>query len=234
MNLVDQINQSNYVFYFLVVDDFLDILLPEIKNFHLIYTKKPKQEQTLIDQKIPYFYLPSETDLPKNSGKLLSHPNVQNYIKSTSNNHQIVIIPFKPSAKIKFICRQNNWVCASVSHQLNRFLEDKNEFTKFCQKNNLPIIPSAIDNFNQNNFLKYQKQFNTDKLVIQTHFGWAGKSTFSGKNWNNIKDLISPEIIVKFSPFISGYSLLNNCCLTHRIDSKPPRTPVYRSSITNG
>ena len=235
MNLIDQINQFNYVFYFLVVDDFLDIVLPEIKNFHLIYAKKPKQEQTLIDQKIPYFYLPPESEIPQNSGKLLAHSDVQNYINSTSNNHQIVIIPFKPSAKIEFICHQNNWVCASVSHKLNRFLEDKNEFTKFCQKNNLPIIPSAIDNFNQNNFLKYQKQFNTNKLVIQTHFGWAGKSTFSAQNWDEIKDLISPEIIVKFSPFISGYSLLNNCCLTPTglIQSPPALQYTGLQSLTD-
>ncbi|MCW1949311.1 MAG: ATP-grasp domain-containing protein [Candidatus Shapirobacteria bacterium] len=212
MNLFDQINQSNYIFYFLVVDDFLDIALPQLKNFHLIYSSIPKQEKYLNSQNIPYFVCP--TNDIQNSGKLLSDISVQNYINSTANNQQIVIIPFKPSAKIEFICRQNNWICAAVDHQLNRFLEDKNEFTLFCQKNNLPTVPSVIDLFNQNNFTKYQQQFQTDKLVIQTHFGWAGKSTFSANNWEEIKNNIPPETKVKFSPFLEGYSLLNNCCLT--------------------
>lgn len=212
MNLFNQINQSNYVFYFLVVDDFLDIALPQLKNFYLIYSSAPKQKEYLESQNIPYFVCPNNNI--QNSGKLLSDSLTQNYINSTSNNRQIVIIPFKPSAKIEFICHQNNWICAAVDHQLNRFLEDKNEFTLFCQKNNLPTIPSAIDLFNQTNFTKYQQQFQTNKLVIQTHFGWAGKSTFSADNWEEIKNSIPPETKVKFSPFLNGYSLLNNCCLT--------------------
>ena len=212
MNLFDQINQSNYIFYFLVVDDFLDIALPQLKNFHLIFSSSPKQKNYLDSQNIPYFVCPT-SDI-QNSGKLLSDNSVQNYIISTAKNRQIVIVPFKPSAKIEFICQQNNWICAAVDHQLNRFLEDKNEFTLFCQKNNLPTIPSTIDLFNQTNFAKYQKQFQADKLVIQTHFGWAGKSTFSANNWEEIKNSIPLETKVKFSPFLEGYSLLNNCCLT--------------------
>ena len=212
MNLFDQINQSNYIFYFLVVDDFLDITLPRLKNFHLIFSSTPKQEKYLNSQNISYFVCPVNNI--QNSGKLLSDSLVQNYIKSTANNRQIVIIPFKPSAKIEFICHQNNWICAAVNHQLNRFLEDKNEFTLFCQKNSLPTIPSVVDLFNHDNFIKYQQQFQNEKLVIQTHFGWAGKSTFSATNWEDIKNSIPSETKVKFSPFLTGYSLLNNCCLT--------------------
>ena len=215
MNLIDQINQSNYVFYFLVVDNFLDILVPQAKNLHLVYASKPDQRTVLSQQKIPHFYLNSDqNNIPQNSGKLLSDPQVQEYIKTTSKDRQIVIVPFKPSAKIEFICRKNNWICAATSHKLNRFLEDKNEFAKFCQKYRLPTIPSVIDSFNQENFLKYQNQFQSTQLVVQTHFGWAGKSTFSANNWDEIKDSIAPDILVKFSPFLSGYSLLNNCCLT--------------------
>jgi len=233
MNLFHQINQSNYVFYFLVVDDFLDITLPQLKNFHLIYASTPQQKKYLESQNISYFV--SSTKSIQNSGKLLADSNVQNYINSTAANRQIVIIPFKPSAKIEFICRQNNWVCAAVSHQLNRFLENKNEFTQFCQKNNLPIIPSIVDNFNQQNFLKYQQLFKTDKLVLQTHFGWAGKSTFSANNWEEIKNNIPLETKIKFSPFLTGYSLLNNCCLTSTglVQSPPALQYTGLPDLTN-
>jgi predicted ATP-grasp superfamily ATP-dependent carboligase len=224
MNLIDAFNQSPYIFYFLVVDNFLDINLPQLKNFHPVYAFKNSHIDKLKAQNLPYFCLEEEGIIlsEKNSGRLLSHQKVIDYIKSTSTNLTPVIIPFKPSAKIEFICKQFNWIDASNSHLLNRFLEDKIKFTQFCIENNLNIIPSIIDHFNQSNFIKYQQAFN-QKLVIQSHFGWAGKSTFSTENWEEIKDKIPADTLVKFSPFIQGYSLLNNCCLTKKgLIQSPP------------
>jgi len=190
------INNSPYAFYFLVVDKFLDIDIPEIKNFYKIYL----------------------SDYPsvkiKNSGKLLSHPKVIEFIKSTCGSLTPAIIPFKPSAKIDFICQKNNWINISNPSPINRFLEDKIKFAKLCQKYNLSTLPFSIDIFTKTNFIKYQK-IHGKKLVIQTHFGWAGNSTFSASSWSELKNKISPNITVKFSPFIKkSYSLLNNCCLS--------------------
>jgi len=196
INLETIINNSKFSFYFLVVDKFLDINLPQLKNFHKIYLS----DYPLIKV--------------KNSGKLLSNQKVIDYIKSTSVSLIPAIIPFKPSAKIDILCKKYNWINISNPAPINRFLEDKIKFAKLCQKYNLPIIPFSIDNFNQKNFLKYQKIYGQN-LVLQTHFGWAGNSTFSASYWDEIKDKISPEVITKYSPFIaSSYSLLNNCCLT--------------------
>jgi predicted ATP-grasp superfamily ATP-dependent carboligase len=211
-NVFDIFNQSPYIFYFLVVDEFLDISLPQLKNFHLIYAYKNENIKNL---KNPYFCLEEQktTLSAKNSGKLLSHPKVINYIKKNSNGLQPIIIPFKPSSKIEHLCKKNNWINATVSAKINRFLEDKNQFFSFCQKNKLPTIPSKIDTFTKINFEKYQKEYG-QKLVLQSHFGWAGNSTFCSDNWENIKNSFTTNILVKFSPFISGYSLTNNCCLT--------------------
>ncbi len=196
INLETIINNSKFAFYFLVVDKFLDIDLPQLRNFHKIYLSN-----------YPSIKI-------KNSGKLLSHPNVINYIKKTSDSLIPAIIPFKPSAKIDIICQQNNWVNISNPGPINRFLEDKIKFAKLCQKYKLPTIPFSLDIFSKENFSKYQKLY-TKKLVIQTHFGWAGNSTFLASSWDEIKEKISPDILVKYSPFIeSSYSLLNNCCLT--------------------
>lgn len=224
MNIFEFINQSNYVFYFLVVDNSLDIVIPELKNFHSIYAYKSNQFSDLEKHKLPYFCLENiGTKLTTaNSGKLLSHPKVIEYINKTSINKQAVIIPFKPSAKIDFLCRQNHWICASNNHQLNRNLEDKIAFQQLCQKYNLPQIPSTIDSFNQDNFLKYQEKYQS-MLVVQSPFGWAGKSTFSSDNWLEIKNKIPANSMVKFSPFVEGYSLLNNCCLTSKgLIQSPP------------
>ena len=220
-NIFDTLNQSSYIFYFLVVDEFLDISLPQLKNFHLIYAYKNKN---ISNSKNPYFCLEEQgiSLSTKNSGKLLSHPKVVRYIKTTSNKLQSVIIPFKPSSKIEYLCKKNNWINAALSSKLNRFLEDKNQFYKFCKKNKLPVIPSFLDTFNQNNFIKYQQKLG-NQLVIQSHFGWAGNSTFSANNWNGIKNSLPKNTLVKFSPFIAGYSLTNNCCLTKTglIQSQP-------------
>ncbi|MDD4026949.1 MAG: ATP-grasp domain-containing protein [Candidatus Shapirobacteria bacterium] len=196
IKLENIINNSPYAFYFLVVDKFLDIDLPQIKNFHKIYLSDYSSIKI------------------KNSGKLLSNPAVIKYIKTTSGSLIPVIIPFKPSAKIDIICQQNNWINISNPGPINRFLENKIKFAKLCQKYHLPIIPFSIDIFSEENFLKYQHLYGPN-LVIQTHFGWAGNSTFSASSWDQIKDKISSMVIVKYSPFIkSSYSLLNNCCLT--------------------
>jgi len=192
------INKSPYIFFFLVVDKFLDIDLPQLKNFEKIYLS----DYSSIKE--------------KNSGKLLSNPKVIDYILKKSQKTKLIpaIIPFKPSAKIDLICQKYNWINISNPGPINRFLEDKIKFAKLCQKYKLPTIPFSLDTFSQKNFLKYQKLYNK-KLVLQTHFGWAGNSTFSAESWDEIKDKISSNVIVKYSPFIqSSYSLLNNCCLT--------------------
>lgn len=223
-NYFDIFNNSSYSFYFLVVDEFLDISLPQLKNLHLIYAYKNKNIKNI---KNPYFCLEEQGIKlsEKNSGKLLSSLPVIEYIQKISSNTQTqpVIIPFKPSAKIEHLCQKFNWLNASVSAKLNRYLEDKNQFFTFCQKHRLPLIPSFLDTFNQQNFLKYQQIFSQQKLVIQSHFGWAGNSTFSADNWDKIKESFPKDTIVKFSPFINGYSLTNNCCLTKKgfVQSQP-------------
>lgn len=198
MNLIETINQSNYDFYFLCVDKFLDIKLPQLKNF---YSISPESLKIKISQ--------------KNSGRLLSHPKTIEFItqNSAKNKHRVAIIPFKASAKIDLICQQNKWTNISNSTNLSRQLEDKIKFFKLCQQNHIATIPSIIDNFNPDNFSKYQKLFGSN-LVIQSRFGWAGNSTFMGDSYDNLKDKIPLNSSVKFSPLLAGYSLINNCCLT--------------------
>ena len=216
MDLENQINNSDFTYFFLVVDPFLDIkIYPNLKKFHLIYAYKNPKLSNLKQNKVPYFCLEEQDiTLPlKNSGLLLSQPQVINYI-NTNSIGQSAIIPFKPSAKIDFLCHKYNWKNISNPARLNRLFEDKLKFVQFCQQNNLPVIPSAVDKLTLQNFEKYQKQFGKS-LVIQTHFGWAGQSTLQANQWSDISQILEPNTKVKFSPYIKkSYSLLNNCCLT--------------------
>jgi len=188
-NLENLLKNSGFNFFFLVVDKFLDINLPQLPNFQSLYQDN------------------LET---KNSGFLLSQINIQDKIKLTSNP---VIIPFKPSAKIEIICRKNDWVNAANPAKTNRLLEDKIKFFKLCQKNNLPHIPGFIASFSTNSFKKAQQHFGKN-IVTQTHFGWAGNSTHNFSDYKSAQKIIPESTHTKFSPYLEGYSILNNCCLT--------------------
>lgn len=212
-DIVKTLSTSGYDFYFLVVDNFLDINIQEyLPNFYQIYAYQ-KEGIHARD-----FCLEStgEKITEKNTGRLISHPKVIEFIKNNSltTGNKVAIVPFKPSAKLDLICQKNNWLNISNPTQLNRNLEDKIKFTQFCTNHNLPIVPSKIITLSEKEFIKTQKEFG-DKLVLQTHFGWAGNSTHFATKWNDIKDKIAFGTITKISPFIEGYSLLNNCCLTN-------------------
>lgn len=188
--LEDLLKNSGKNFYFLVVDNFLDISLPQLPNFHSIFMENLKV---------------------KNSGYLLSQAKVQNQIKTSSNP---VIVPFKPSAKIDLLCQKNHWLLVANPAKINRLLEDKVKFFELCSQNNLPIVPAFIAEFTKKNFLKAQQKFGQN-IVIQTHFGWAGNSTHQFNNYDSAKNLIPQNTLAKFSPLLTNsYSLLNNCCLT--------------------
>ncbi|MFA6007048.1 MAG: ATP-grasp domain-containing protein [Candidatus Shapirobacteria bacterium] len=188
--LEDLLKNSELDFYFLVVDKFLDISLPQLPNFHSLFQNYLKI---------------------KNSGFLLSQKNIQDQIKLSNKT---VIIPFKPSAKIDLLCQKNQWLLAANPAKTNRLLEDKIKFFELCTQNNLPVVPAFIAPFTQNSFQEAQQKFGKD-IVIQTHFGWAGNSTHQFDNYDTAKNLIPVNTLAKFSPLLTNsYSLLNNCCLT--------------------
>lgn len=226
MNLIKKFNQSPYAFFFLNIDKFLDINFDSLNNFITIYAFNNSNTSKLKNKNKDYFCLEENGQKLKikNSAYLLKQEKVINFIKSIAQNKQLtpVIIPFKPSSKIEHICQKNHWIYAAIPAKLNRFLEDKINFNKLCQENNLPTIPTKIDTFNQQNFQKYQQSL-SPKLVLQNRYGWAGKQTFLANKWIDIKDKIIPGTSVKYSPFMTGYSLTNNCSLTKKgLIQSPP------------
>lgn len=199
MNLENLLINSGYNFFFLVVDKNLDISLPQLPNFQSLYLDNLKT---------------------KNSGYLLSQNSIQEIINKSK---QPVIVPFKASAKIEKICQNNNWINAGNPAKINRLLEDKIKFYDLCQKNSLPLLPSSIFPFSQKAFLQAQKLYGQN-LVLQTHFGWAGNSTHYFNDYESAKNIIPPDTLTKFSPYIkNSYSLLNNCCLSkYGLIQSPP------------
>lgn len=191
------LNTLPYHFYFLVVDDFLDINLPNLTNFVSI---SPKTLGIQLEQ--------------KNSGRLLSHPECINFIKThTPKGLTPAIIPFKPSPKIDLVCQQNGWVNISNPSKLNRFFEDKILFSKLLDEHSLPQIPHTVTTFTKDNFAIAQEQYGS-LLVVQTHFGWAGNSSYLTDDYDKLSTTITIDTPIKISLFLTGTSLINNCCLT--------------------
>ena len=188
MNTEQLINSLPVDFFFLVIDQNLDIKCPKLKNFYSIYDPNLSQ---------------------KNSGHLLSQPSTINFIKETTkkSGHQAAIIPFKPSAKIDIICRQNHWISVSNPAPLNRLLEDKIKFPNIIK--NIPQLPFTIAPYTKQNVDNLLKKH--DSLVVQTHLGWAGNSTKLISKFDST--IIPINTLCKFTPYLRGYSLLNNCCL---------------------
>lgn len=206
-DLFDIINSSRYDFYFLVVDKYLDIDIPQLSHF---WSLSPQKLNITLDQ--------------QNSGRLLSHPATLDFIKNNSaeSGRQPAVIPFKPSAKINLICHHNNWMLVGNPAPLNRLLEDKIKFPLILEKYRLPQIPYLILPFSEDSFTEAQKQFGS-KIVLQTHFGWAGNSSLLTSSFSESSTKFTTGTPIKYSPFKTGYSLINNCCLTKKgLIQSPP------------
>lgn len=199
MTIQNQINKLPIDFFFLVVDQNLDIKLPKLKNFYTIFDPNLSQ---------------------KNSGYLLSLPSTIEYINkvTSTSGHKAAIVPFKPSAKIDILCQQNNWILVSNPAKLNRLLEDKIKFPQIIK--NIPQIPFTIAPYTKQTVNKLLSKYD-NKLIVQTHFGWAGNSTRLITKFDTTT--IPENTLCKFTPYLKGYSLLNNCCLTSKgVIQSPP------------
>jgi len=188
----DIITNSAYSIFFPVIDPHLNLDLPQLKNV---------------------FILSAKNNHHKNSASLLANPKIIRFISRTCQHKgtKPAIMPFKPSTKIEFLCRQYDWKLIASPRKLNLELEDKINFTKLAQKYNISTIPNTIDRLTTDNVLKYQSAFNQNNLVIQTKTGWAGNSTYLINSPTNLP--LPSNTLVKFSPYIKGQSYTLNACL---------------------
>lgn len=213
-SLVSLLNDSAYHYFFLIVDPFLSFEPPlGFKNITLLFARNCPGYQNGKRRGDSVFCL--ESSLINNSGGLLAAASVQQYITDVCSKLEknAAIIPFKPSAKVEKICRDRQWCYVASPAHINRLLEDKIKFYNLARGYHLPVVPSLITTFTQTNIDSAINNFKTN-LVVQSHFGWAGKSTFKASSWVEIKDKLPLDTPVKISPFLPGYAVTNNCCLT--------------------
>ncbi len=148
-----------------------------------------------------------------NSGKLLEHKQVIDYIKRHSIDTPWIMY-FKPSIKLDLLIEKYSFLSLGNTAQQNEFFENKINFFRVCQKKLAKyLIPSEIGIFEQMNFSSLVKKLKLP-LVVQFGHGWAGKTTFIIKNENNFIKLRDKykKTKIKVSSYIDGITVLNNCC----------------------
>jgi hypothetical protein len=190
----------------------LEICKKRKLNYHIICLEKESIYKNLKKGGAKIFCLEEKTginNVPRNTGHILAHKETIKYIKYHSGGQKPIIVFFKPSAKISFVCKKHHWLMAGNNHKLAEFLENKLSFYLWATKNKLPLIPGEIRSLD----IKYlsKKKF---PFIIQFKRGWAGKSSFiinSKNDLNKLKKFAGQ--LVKISPFLKGETYINNGCI---------------------
>jgi hypothetical protein len=127
----------------------------------------------------------------KKTSELLESPLVENLLKRGSR-----ILVFKNLPKVEKLAKTKGWkILMPEAHFVNE-IEDKIHFVKFCEKHQLPLLPTRVMELNTLIF--------TQPVVIQTRRGHAGESTFfvrSKLELEKLKRLIG-KWVVKITPLM--------------------------------
>lgn len=164
-----------------------------------------------------------------NTGRLLEHPLVLDYINKNSIGKPNIAY-FKPSVKIDLLLLKYGWRSVGNNASLNEQFENKVTFYKSIMQQ-MPeyALATVFGKLGEMNYEELSKQLDK-KMVIQFGHGWAGKTTYF---INNNQDFLTvagkfPQTLVKISKHISDcFTVLNNCCLyDHRIFVSPPAIQI--------
>lgn len=193
----------------------LDRILP---NYHIICAYTDPLIPILRKQGAHIFCLEENQEESeeaiKNSGKLLEHPRVSEYIKRFTRNIPAIMY-FKPSLKLDFLIEKNGYRPIGNKSNLNEQFENKIEFFQFLgkhlQRYCIAGETGILSNFH---FTTLTKKYETP-FVVQFGHGWAGKTTFFINHEDEFADLVKkfPQTKAKVSQKIEGYTVLNNCCI---------------------
>lgn len=181
-------------------------------DYHIICLEKDSIYKNLKEGGAKIFCLEEKTDIrrvPRNTGHLLARKETVKYINEQAGSQKPVIVFFKPSAKISFICKKYHWLAVGNNPKLAESLENKLSFYTWATKNKLPLIPAKISPLDTNLLSKEPLPF-----IIQFKRGWAGKSSFIIESEKDLKKLERfGGQKVKVSPFLEGETFINNGCV---------------------
>jgi hypothetical protein len=164
----------------------------------------------------------------RNSGKIVQHPRVLEYIKKNSNKPPWIIF-FKPSQLLDIIISRNGFKQIGNTFDKGKLFEDKIQFQQMLKKNAKEYcVPFSIGKLPDFTFSDLEKQFEVP-FVVQFGFGWAGNTTFFISNEKEFNTLSGQYrfTTAKISKKIKGFTVLNNCCIyNNNIIVGPPAIQI--------
>lgn len=189
-----------------------------LQNYHIICSFFDPIIPILRNQGANIFCLEEsiETDSSKinNSGKLLEHPLVSNYISKYSQTTPHIIY-FKPSVKLDLLIRRKGYLPVSNNSELNEQFENKINFFNLLLRHFPQLaIPSELGILGNLSFKKLANKLGLP-FVVQFGHGWAGKTTFFIESEGKFVEISQKfsHTKVKVSRKIDGFTVLNNCCV---------------------
>ncbi len=154
--------------------------------------------------------------IPRDSGHLLAHPLVQDFILKQARGSNIFLSFFKPNRKVEIIAQRKSWHLIGNSHSLAKKLENKIQLWRSLRRYaQVPFLPGQVIRLGNGQYNSLVKRFG-ECFVLQLGYGWAGRSTFQVCSQQKFERLQQkfPKQWAKVSSFLSGWTLTNNNVVT--------------------
>ena len=210
---------GNKSFFFITTDIKRAIGLEDIiPDFHIICSNYDPLIPVLRNKGIRIYCLEElkgkKADHTNNSGLLISDESVEKYIRKNSSDRPYIVY-FKPSLIIDRIISAKKYISVGNTLALNNRFENKINMALILKKIRPDYIQEfAVGKFNDLDFTDILRQFGLP-LVVQFGHGWAGRTTFFIESEDGFIKLKKqfPHTTVKITANITGFTLLNNCCI---------------------
>jgi len=212
----------------------LENILP---NFHIVCLDDNKLVDSLIKSGISVFCLEKETGkknfIRRNSGLILSHPKVLEFIDKTAKGERPNLIFFKPQKRIEIIAEGQNFNLIGNTVAVSQLFEDKLSFFNICKKEKIDCIDGEIGFLSGYSFSGLKNRYSLP-FVIQLEQGWAGNSTFFINSEEEFSELQKTKNNheVKILKFIDGITILNNAAVfKDKVYFSKPALQIKSNSI---
>ena len=171
---------------------------------------------TIICNSTDLFSLLKNTkDDPKrrSTAVLLKHPLTKKYIASFQYKKPQILV-YKPSPSLEKICQNNGWKLLANKSKLNRFFENKINFSHLLNDLNIPQPDFFIQKLFEIDYHDYAKKFD-GSFFIQFPRGFAGSSTFLINNSSDLEKIKQNYLNypAKISRKINGPTYTLNACI---------------------
>lgn len=186
-----------------------------LPDFHIICCQKLENVDLIRKAGAKFFCL--EKDL-KNSGRILSDPEVITYIKNNAQGKTPNIITFKPSPMIEKACEKNGFRYLGNAAKINREWEDKVRFAEITSALGVENARSRTVRIEKENMAEIINSLDFadgERYVVQFSRGYSGNSTFIIDGSEKLSVVLEENIgrKAKIADFVEGDTYTFDVCI---------------------